>query len=396
MKDFKKLSGIQEISKESRRSFLKKTGSLIALASAAGPIESFAKSMLPSNIKTKGYAARSADGILSPYEFERRALNDDDVQIEILYSGVCHSDIHTLRGHWGPAHYPLTAGHEIAGRVIAAGKNVKKFKVGDHAGVGCMVDSCGSCPSCAGGHEQFCEGQATFTYDSPDKQLGGYTQGGYSKTIVVREAFAIKIPQSLDLKYAAPLLCAGITTYSPMIAWNIEKGMKIGVAGIGGLGHMAIKLAASKGAEVKAFTTSASKVEDIKRFGAKEVVVVDDMKALRGHRASVDYLISTVPFNYDINAYIGLVKRGGTFTQVGVPGEPYTVHAFALVGTGVKLNGSLIGGIPETQEVVDYCAANNIVPEVQLINMEDINGAHDKVVNKEVRYRYVIDMSKFI
>ena len=402
MKDLKDNSGQLNASAESRRNFIKKTGSIIALASLAGPLEVFAQENstqlndAPKNIKTKGYAARSDDGILSPYEFERRALQDDDVQIEILFCGVCHSDIHTVKGHWGKAHYPLVPGHEIAGKVVAVGKNVTKFKVGDKAGVGCMVDSCGTCDSCKDGLEQYCEKGAAWTYDSQDKILGGFTQGGYSKTIVVKEHFVISIPDSIELSAAAPLLCAGITTYSPVMAWKIKKGMKVGVAGIGGLGHVAIKLAVSKGAEVTAFTTTQSKVDDIKRFGAKEVVVVDDTKSLRNYSGSQDYLISTIPQNYDINSYIRLVKRNGTFTQVGVPGDQYSLHPMVLVGSGVNINGSLIGGIPETQDVVNYCAENNIAPEIKMINIEDINDAYDKVVNKEARYRYVIDMSKYV
>jgi alcohol dehydrogenase (NADP+) len=312
------------------------------------------------------------------------------VLIEIKYSSICHSDIHTVRGQ--------VPGHEMAGIVIAVGKNVTKFKAGDKAGVGCMVDSCMKCDSCKKGEEQYCDNHATvYTYGAPDKTSPtGITQGGYANNIVVHEHFALKIPAGIDLKHAAPLLCAGITTYAPLMRTNFKSGDKIGVVGIGGLGHLAIKFAVSKGAEVYAFTTSASKINDIKGFGAKEIVVVDNADKLKPFAGKLDYIISTVPYAYDVSSYISCVKSYGYFTQVGVPvnGE-LTINNFNMVNNRVNFNGSLIGGIPETQEVIDYCALNKIYPQIEIIKAEEINEAYDKVVNKEARYRYVIDASTF-
>jgi alcohol dehydrogenase (NADP+)/uncharacterized zinc-type alcohol dehydrogenase-like protein len=395
MKNFEKENNFVS-NTESRRSFIKKTGSLIALASLAGPIDILGNANnVPQNIKTKGYAARVENGILSSYDFERRTLQDDDVQVKILYCGVCHSDIHTVRGHWGPAHYPLVPGHEMTGCVVAVGKNVTRFKVGDRAGVGTVVDSCGTCHSCKEGQEQYCDNRPTFTYNSPDKILGGYTQGGYSKTIIVKEHFVFNIPDNMDLSAAAPLLCAGITTYAPIIKWKVREGMRVGVAGIGGLGHIAIKLAALKGADITAFTTSPSKIDDIKRFGASKVVVVDDVKVLRDHIGTMDFLISTIPQKYNLSRYVRVVKRNGVFSQVGLPGGSYSINSMVLMSS-VNITGSMVGGVAETQEMINYCAKNNIAPEVSMIDIKDINNAFDKVVNKEARYRYVIDMSKFV
>jgi alcohol dehydrogenase (NADP+)/uncharacterized zinc-type alcohol dehydrogenase-like protein len=345
------------------------------------------------NIKSKGYAAKDSTGKLSLWEFERRPLGDNDVLIEIKYSGVCHSDIHTVRGDWGSQKYPQVPGHEIAGVVTAVGKNVKKFKVGDHAGVGCMVDSCGDCHSCEEGHEQYCEKRATlYTYGTPDKTSPtGITQGGYANNIVVKEKFVIKIPKSIELKHAAPLLCAGVTTYAPLMRAKISKGMKVGIAGIGGLGHIAIKLAAEKGADVYAFTTSPDKVNDIKSFGAKEVIVVDDIQKLRPYFGKLDYLISTIPHDFDLGAYASLVKPYGYFTQIGLPAGKISFNNFSFIINRVNYNGSLIGGIPETQEVMDYCAENKIYPNIEIIDAKDLNEVYDKVIEKKARYRYVID-----
>jgi alcohol dehydrogenase (NADP+)/uncharacterized zinc-type alcohol dehydrogenase-like protein len=347
-------------------------------------------------ISSKGYAARDVSGKLSPWSFKRRPVGDDDILIEIKFSGICHSDIHHLRGDWGPSIYPQVPGHEIAGVVAAVGRNVTKFKAGDHAGVGCMVDSCGTCESCKHGEEQHCDNGATlFTYGNPDKTSPtGITQGGYANNIVVKEHFAIALPKTIRLQDAAPLLCAGITTYSPLMKASIKHGDKVGVAGVGGLGHVAIKLAVSKGAEVYAFTTSASKVPDIRRFGAKEVVVVDSLDALKHHKGSLDYMISTIPANYSVAAYASLVKPYGNYIQVGIPAKgEVTINNFEMNRNRVRYSTSLIGGIPQTQEVIDYCAAHQIVPEIQLINASAVNDAWDKVVNKEARYRYVIDAS---
>jgi uncharacterized zinc-type alcohol dehydrogenase-like protein len=382
----------------SRRKFLQQTAIVGAGVMLAGPMQLFAtdktKNAMLKNIKSKGYAGKDEHGKLTLWNFERRPVGDNDVLIEIKFSGICHSDIHTIRGHWGKQQYPQVPGHEIAGIVKAVGKNVTKFKVGDKAGVGCMVDSCMQCESCKKGEEHHCETTGMVgTYGAPEKSSPtGITQGGYSNNIVVRDHFAIKIPDSIDLKYAAPLLCAGITTYSPMMQYKVKKGDKVGVVGIGGLGHIAIKIAVSKGAEVYAFTTSPSKVNDIKGFGAKEVIVVDGADKLKPWKGKLDYMISTVPYAYEMSGYIDCVKPYGFFTQVGQPinGE-LAINNFNMIFNRVNFNGSMIGGIPETQEVMDYCAQNKIYPQIQIIKAEEINDAWEKVVNKQARYRYVID-----
>src|SRR5437867_4012027 len=349
-------------------------------------------------VASKGYAARDTSGKLSPWSFERRPVGDDDILIEIKFCGICHSDIHQLRGDWGPQKYPQVPGHAIAGVVAAVGNNVPRIKVGDHAGVGCMVDSCGTCESCKHGEEQHCDNSATvFTYGYSEKSSPtGITQGGYANSIVVKERFAIQLPKTIRLQDAAPLLCAGITTYSPLVKASIKKGDKVGVAGIGGLGHLAIKLAVAKGAEVYAFTTSASKVNDIRRFGAKEVVIVDSVEKLKPYNKSLDYMISTIPVNYDVAAYASLVKPYGNNTHVGMPARGYvTINIFVMNRHRVRYSTSLIGGIPQTQEVIEYCAENKIYPEIQLIKASEINETWEKVINKEARYRYVIDASTF-
>lgn len=384
-------------SNESRRKFIQQSALAGAGIMLAGTTQLFAdsnKKISMQNIKTRGYAASDSTGKLSRWEFERRALGDDDVLIEIKYCGICHSDIHQLRGDWGQQQYPQVPGHEIAGVVTAVGKNVTKFKVGDHAGVGCMVDSCGTCDSCKHGEEQHCDNNATlFTYGFPDKTSpGGITQGGYSNNIVVKEHFAIRIPKTIRLQEAAPLLCAGITTYSPLVKASVKKGDKVGVAGIGGLGHMAIKLAKSKGAEVYAFTTSQNKQKDILAFGAKEVIVADTLDKLIPYRKTLDYMIATIPAQYDVAAYAAMVKPYGSYTQVGMPvGFQLTINNLGLALDRVNYNASLIGGIPQTQEIVDYCDKNKIYPQIQVIKAEEINDAWNKVINKEARYRYVID-----
>ncbi len=381
-----------------RRKFIQQTTMAGAGLMLASPLQLFSQTdktkTMEKNIASKGYAARDNSGHLSPWTFERRAVGDNDILIEIKFCGICHSDIHQLRGDWGEQQYPQVPGHEIAGVVTAVGKNVTKFKVGDHAGVGCMVDSCGTCESCKHGEEQHCDNGATlFTYGYPEKSSPtSITQGGYANNIVVKEHFAIEIPKSIRLQDAAPLLCAGITTYSPLVKASIKKGDKVGVAGIGGLGHMAIKLAKAKGAEVYAFTTSANKVKDILAFGAKETIVVDTIDKLKPYYKTLDYMISTIPVNYNIGAYASLVKPYGTYTQVGMPAKgEITVNTFAFNNNRVNFRTSLIGGIPQTQEIIDYCAENKIYPKIEIIKGEEINEAWTKVSNKEARYRYVID-----
>ncbi|MGZ8538330.1 MAG: NAD(P)-dependent alcohol dehydrogenase, partial [Flavisolibacter sp.] len=384
----------------SRRKFIQHTAMLGAGVMLAGTSQIFAQTnnsnIMSNNIKSKGYAGKDEHGNLASWNFERRSVGENDVLIEIKYSGICHSDIHTIRGHWGKQQYPQVPGHEIAGIVTATGKNVTKFKVGDKAGVGCMVNSCMQCESCKNGEEHHCETTGMVgTYGVPEQSSPtGITQGGYSNNIVVTEHFAIKIPKEMDLKFAAPLLCAGITTYSPLMKYKVKEGDKVGVVGIGGLGHMAIKIAVSKGANVYAFTTSPSKVNDIKGFGAKEVIVVDAADKLKQWKGKLDYMISTVPYAYDMSGYIDCVKPYGYFTQVGQPinGE-LMINNFNMIFNRVNFNGSLIGGILETQEIMDYCAKHRIYPQIQIIKAEEINDAWVKVVNKEARYRFVIDAS---
>lgn len=385
-----------------RRKFIQQTSLAGAGLALASPLSVFSQTdntkYMSNNIKSRGYAGRNETDKLSSWTFERRPVGDNDILIDIKYSGICHSDIHTIHGHWGKQQYPQVPGHEIAGIVTAVGKNVTKFKVGDKAGVGCMVNSCMECESCKHGEEHHCDNEATvFTYGFPEKSSPtGITQGGYSNNIVVRDHFAIKIPDSIDLQHAAPLLCAGITTYSPLIRSNFKRGDKVGIAGIGGLGHIAIKLAASKGADVYAFTTSPSKVNDIKKFGAKEVIVVDSPDKLKPYKRKLDYMLSTIPYDFDMAAYASVVKPYGTLTHVGVPvNGNVTVNFLRLNGLRVNVNASLIGGIPETQEVMYYCTANNLLPEIQIIKAEEINSAWDKVINKQARYRYVIDAATF-
>ncbi len=354
--------------------------------------------IMAQNIKSKGYAAKDTSGKLSPWEFERRPVGDNDILIDIKYASICHSDIHQMKGDWGPQQYPQVPGHEIVGIVAAIGKAVTKFKVGDRAGVGCMVDSCMECESCKHGEEHYCDnGKTVFTYGYPEKSSpSGISQGGYATNIVVTEHFAIHIPDNISLQEAAPLLCAGITTYSPLMKANFKRGDKVGVAGIGGLGHMAINLAVSKGAEVYAFTTSPDKVKDILSFGAKEAIVVDNVAKLKPYKEKLDYMISTIPVQFDVAAYSSVVKRNGFFTQVGMPvGFELTLSNIGLATTRVNFNASLIGGIPETQEVVYYCAANKVFPRIEIIKAEQVNDAWSKVLNKEARYRFVIDAATF-
>ncbi|MDD3597222.1 NAD(P)-dependent alcohol dehydrogenase [Sulfuricurvum sp.] len=381
----------------SRREFMKHTAVVGAGLVFSTSINLFAKEQtMNSNTLSRGYAAFDTSGKLKPWKFERRAVGDNDILIEIKFASICHSDIHQMKGHWGPQQYPQVPGHEIAGVVKEVGKNVTKFKVGDRAGVGCMVNSNPECESFKAGQEQYCP-DTVFTYGYPEKSSPtGISQGGYSTNIVVNDHFAVHIPEHISFQEAAPLLCAGITTYSPLMKFNLKKGDKVGVAGIGGLGHMAIKLAVSKGAEVYAFTTSADKVDDILKFGAKEAIVVDDVKKLYAFGPKLDYMISTIPYKHNIAAYIAAVKPFGTFTYVGMPDQfEIMMSNIGLAASRVNFNASLIGGMPETQEVVNYCADNKVLPQIQVIKAEQINEAWENVVNKKARYRYVIDAATF-
>lgn len=385
----------QEIDRE-KRDFMRASALAGGGLLLSGPVGLFAANGRPGTIRSRGYAAVDTSGKLVPWTFERRPVGDDDILIDIKYASICHSDIHQMKGHWGPQQYPQVPGHEIVGVVTAVGRNVTKFKVGDRAGVGCMVDSCLDCEHCEIDQEQYCP-ETTFTYGYPmASSPTGISQGGYSNNIVVRDHFAVHIPETISFQEAAPLLCAGITTYSPLMRADVGKGTKVGVAGIGGLGHMAIKLAVSRGAEVHAFTTSPSKVDDIRGFGVEHVTVVDDPKALAAHAGTLDYMISTIPVQYDVAAYASVVRPYGAFTQVGMPERfELTINSIALSIARVNFNVSLIGGMKETQEVVDYCASNGVLPEIQLIKAGQINDAWDKVVNKQARYRYVIDAATF-
>lgn len=343
-------------------------------------------------MKTNAYAAQNATTPLAPFNIQRRDVGKRDVQIEILYCGVCHSDLHTVRSEWAGTTYPCVPGHEIVGRVVKVGKDVKKFKEGDTVGVGCMVDSCLTCANCKEDLEQFCD-TTIFTYNSPDKKSGGITYGGYSDSIVVDKAFVLKIPKNLDLAATAPLLCAGITTYSPMRYHNVSKGQKVGVVGLGGLGHVAVKLAKAFGAHVVVFTTSANKVEDALRLGADEVVNSKDADEMNKHLNSFHFILDTVSAKHDINAYLLLLKRDGNLTQVGIPTEPLSLNVGSLVFGRRSLSGSLIGGIKETQEMLDFCGKHNITADIELIPIQKINEAYDRLVKSDVKYRFVIDIA---
>ena len=339
-----------------------------------------------------GYAAKSPTDSLKPLNFERRDPTAKDVAIEILFCGVCHSDLHTVRNEWGGCNYPAIPGHEIVGRVTKVGSGVTKFKVGDLAAVGCMVDSCHDCAACKEDLEQFCENGATFTYNSPDKHTHGVTYGGYSDSIVVDESFTLKVPTNLDLAAVAPLLCAGITTYSPIKRWGIKKGDKVGVVGLGGLGHMALKFAHAFGAKVVLFTTSPGKTGDAIRLGADEVIISKDNDEMNKHAGTFDFIIDAVSAEHDINIYLNLLKRDGTLTLVGAPEKPLPVSSFGLIFGRKILTGSLIGGIAETQEMLDFCSKHDIVSEIEMIKIQDINEAYERLLKSDVKYRFVIDM----
>jgi alcohol dehydrogenase (NADP+) len=339
-----------------------------------------------------GYAGTSPTSRLAPLHFERREPTATDVAIEILYCGVCHSDLHTVRNEWGGAVYPCVPGHEIVGRVTQVGVGVTHFKIGDLAAVGCMVDSCHDCAACQEDLEQFCEKGAIFTYNSPDKHTHGVTYGGYSDSIVVDESFTLKVPGNLDLAATAPLLCAGITTYSPIKRWGIKPGDKVGVVGLGGLGHMALKFAHAFGAKVVLFTTSPGKTEDAKRLGADEVIISKNIEEMNAHAGTFDFIIDAVSADHDINIYLNLLKRDGTLTLVGAPEKPLPVSSFGLIFGRKILTGSLIGGIAETQEMLDFCGKHNIVSEIEMINIQNINEAYERLLKSDVKYRFVIDM----
>src|SRR6185369_9374985 len=343
----------------------------------------------------KAYSAATEKSPLASTSITRRDPTANDVQIEILYCGICHSDLHTVRNEWKdvmPTVYPCIPGHEIVGRVTKVGSAVSKFKQGDLAAVGCMVDSDGTCPECKAGQEQFCP-NFTLTYNFPDKHLGGVTYGGYSDSVVVDQKFVLRVPSNLDLAGAAPLLCAGITTYSPMHHWGVGKGKKVGVVGLGGLGHMGVKFAHALGAHVVVFTTSPNKIEDAMRLGADEVIISRNTNEMEKHASSFDFILDAVSADHDINAYLNLLRRDGNLTLVGAPEKPLAVAAFNLIMNRRSLSGSPIGGIAETQEMLNFCGEHNITADVEVIPIQKINEAYDRLVKSDVKYRFSIDMA---
>jgi uncharacterized zinc-type alcohol dehydrogenase-like protein len=345
-------------------------------------------------IPSTGYGATNAHEPLSKLDFQRREPRADDVRIDILYCGVCHSDLHTVRNEWGNTVYPVVPGHEIIGRVTAVGDKVTRFKTGDLVGVGCMVDSCQHCSACDAGLEQYCENGFVGTYNGEEMHVGGMTYGGYSSNIVVRDKFVLRIPGNLDPAAAAPLLCAGITTWSPLREWKVGAGQKVGIVGLGGLGHMGIKLAHALGAHVVLFTTSPGKREDAKRLGADDVVVSKNADEMRAHRSSFDFILNTVAAPHPLDPFIELLKRDGTMTLVGAPASPHpSPQVFNLIFARRRLAGSLIGGIAETQEMLDFCGERGIVSDIEMIRIQDINTAYERMLRSDVKYRFVIDMA---
>ena len=350
----------------------------------------------PASFPAKAFAAHSHNSPLSEHSIQRRSPRPQDVQIEVLFCGVCHSDLHTVRNEWKevmPTVYPCVPGHEIVGRVVKVGNAVKKFKEADIVAVGCMVDSCRVCASCKAGEEQYCENGMTLTYNSEDKFLGGVTYGGYSDSIVVDEAYVLKVPNGLDPAGAAPLLCAGITTYSPLRHWKVGKGQKVGVVGLGGLGHMGVKFAHAFGAHVVLFTTSPNKTADAKRLGADEVVVSKNPDEMQKHAGTFNFILDCVSADHDLNAYLSLLRRDGSVVLVGAPEKPLPVSAFKFLMGRRSLSGSAIGGIRETQEMLDFCGEKGITSDIEKIRIQQINEAYDRLLRQDVKYRFVIDMA---
>ena len=341
----------------------------------------------------KSYAAHSATTPVVPFTIERRAPKPHDVQMEILYCGVCHTDIHFVHNDWGMTVYPVVPGHEIVGRVTAVGDHVKKFKVGDFAGIGCLVDSCRECNDCKDGQEQYCTGGAVFSYNGNERDGSGNTYGGYSKSILAHEDFVLHVSDKLPLEGVAPLLCAGITTYSPLRHWKVGKGTRVGVLGLGGLGHMAVKLAVSMGAEVTMLSHTAAKATDAKRLGAHKFVLTTDEEQVKTVAGYFDFILDTVSAEHDYNFYIAMLRTNGSMVCVGIPPNPAQIPAMNLIFGRKSFAGSLIGGISETQEMLDYCAEHNIVSDVEVIAMKDINEAYERMIKGDVRYRFVVDMA---
>ena len=341
----------------------------------------------------KAYAALDNSSPLVPHTIERRMPKPHDVQIQILFCGVCHSDLHFVKNDWGMSTYPLVPGHEIVGKVTAVGDHVKKFKVGDLAGIGCLVDSCRECDNCNDGLEQYCTNGWVGTYGGQEKDGSGATHGGYSKSILAHEDFVLKISEKLDLAATAPLLCAGITTYSPLRHWKVGKGTRVGVLGLGGLGHMGVKIAVAMGAEVTMLSHTASKEADAKRLGAHQFVLTSDEAQIKKVTGYFDFILDTVSADHDYNSYLGLLRSSGTMVCVGLPTTPAQIPMFNLVFGRKSIAGSLIGGLPETQEMLDFCAEHNIVSDIEIIAMKDINTAYERLEKSDVKYRFVIDMA---
>jgi len=344
-------------------------------------------------IPTRGYAVTSPHANFAPFNFERRDVGPSDVLIKILYCGICHSDIHSARNEWANSMYPMVPGHEIVGQVVQTGHAVHKFATGDFVGVGCFVDSCRTCASCQEGEEQFCEGHISFTYNSTEKDLHTLTQGGYSSHIVVDERYVLSVPENLPLANVAPLLCAGITTYSPLRRFNVGPGQRVGIVGLGGLGHMAVKLAVAMGANVTVFSHSQAKEEDAKRLGAHHFIATSTLNDLSALGNNFTFILDTVSAAHDPNMYLNLLCKGGVMVLVGIPEQPLEIHPFALIMRRRHLVGSLIGGIAETQEMLDYCGKHNISSDVEITPIQNIDHAYERIIKGEVRYRFVIDMS---
>ena len=348
----------------------------------------------PQTFPARAFAGNSATTPLAAFSLVRRAPRPQDVQLKILFCGVCHSDLHQVRNEWQsvmPTVYPCVPGHEIVGCVVAVGKDVKKFKEGDIAAVGCLVDSCRVCDNCKAGYQQYCQNGFTLTYNSEDKILGGVTYGGYSESIVVDEAYVLKVPKGLDPAGTAPLLCAGITTYSPLRHWKAGKGKKVGIVGLGGLGHMGVKFAHSFGAHTVVFSTSPGKTADAKRLGADEVVISKNPDEMQKHAGTFDFILDCVSAEHDLNAYLPLLRMDGTLTLVGAPEKPSPVASFNVIFGRRSLSGSAIGGLPETQEMLDYCGEHGIVSDIEIIPIQQINQAYDRLLKGDVKYRFVID-----
>ncbi|MDR1451977.1 MAG: NAD(P)-dependent alcohol dehydrogenase [Helicobacteraceae bacterium] len=341
--------------------------------------------------EVKAFGTYAADKPLEQLTINRRIVAPHDVEFEILYCGICHSDLHTIRNEWGSATYPIVPGHEIVGKVTSLGDSVTKFKVGDIVGVGCIADSCRHCDACNEGNEQYCENGWTVVFNFPDKILGGMTYGGFSQSIIVDENYVLHVPKKLDLPSAAPILCAGITVYSPLKHWKAGIGKRVGIIGVGGLGHLAVKIAKAMGATVVVFSTSAEKADDVKRLGADEFVLTKDVEQMQ-NTPKLDMILDTVSGKHDVNQYLNLLKTDGSLVIVGLPVEPLAVRTFNLVHARRSFSGSNIGGIRETQEVLDFCAEHNITADIELISVQDINTAFDRLQKGDVKYRFVVDM----